>query len=192
MAKSKLAEATTSVYEILEPFSEEERSKIVRAAMMLLGQTPPGPAAPASRSVEANGALAANEATDAVVGPKARRWLNQNSITSSMLEECFHLEADPPEVVAEVPGNSAREKTANCYLLTGIAAFLKTEEPTFSDTTARALCEHVGCYDATNHTKYVKLGNQATGDKKRGWKLLAPGLKNGAALLKQIVGDAGE
>lgn len=191
MAKPKLAEATTSVYEILEPFNENERSKIVGAAMMLLGQAPVEARVPASTLPESR---VASEGTEAVagVGAKARRWLSQNGITSSMLDQCFHLEADAPEVVAEAPGTSAREKTANCYLLTGIAAFLKTDEPTFSDAVARALCEHVGCYDTTNHTKYVKLGNRATGNKKNGWKILAPGLKEGAALVKQIAGEADE
>ena len=194
MAKPKLADATTSVYEILEPFSEVERSKIVGAAMMLLGQALPATAALASTSVETKEPAVTAEPRERVagLGPKAGRWLSQNGVTSNMLEQCFHLEADPPEVVAEIPGNSAREKTVNCYLLTGIAAFLKTDESTFSDAIARALCEHAGCYEATNHTKYIKFGNRATGDKKHGWKILGPGLKDGAALVKQIAGEAGE
>jgi hypothetical protein len=190
MTKSKIAEATTSVYEILEPFTEEERAKIVRAAMVLLGQSlPSGGGAPRAESVQPD---EPEQADVSGVGSKARRWMQQYGITSAMIEQCFHLEAETPEVVAEIPGASDREKTANCYLLTGIAALLKTDEANFADSTARALCEHAGCYDGTNHTKYVKLGNRAVGDKKSGWKLLAPGLKEGAALVKELCAEETE
>lgn len=193
MAKSKLSDATSSVYDILEPFEEGERTKIVGAAMVLLGQSPPAAGGAAGAS---NGTVAPppdpSDSGNSEFGLKARRWMQQNAISSEMLEECFHLEPDPPEVVADIPGKSAREKTANCYVLTGIAAFLKTDEPNFADGTARSLCEHTGCYDATNHTKYVKLGNRASGDKKNGWKLLAPGLKAGATLVKELAGASNE
>jgi hypothetical protein len=185
MAKSKISEATTSVYEVLEPFEEEERTRIVGAALMLLGQSPQAAAAvPAPKATKAT-----VDHTDSDIpnlGTKAKRWVQQNGISQEMIEQCFHLEPEVPEVVAEIPGTSAREKTANCYLLTGVAALLKTDEPNFADATARALCENAGCFDSTNHTKYTKLGNRATGDKKSGWKLLAPGLKDAATLVKSL------
>lgn len=185
MAKSKLSDATTSVYEVLEPFSEEERTRIVGAALMLLGQSP----LPAAGAIPPKASLNAVDQGDSDIpnlGTKAKRWVQQNGVSQGMIEQCFHLEPEVPEVVAEIPGASAREKTANCYLLTGVAALLKTDEANFADATARALCENAGCYDATNHTKYTKLGNRATGDKKSGWKLLAPGLKEAAALVKSL------
>lgn len=185
MAKSKISEATTSIYEILEPFDEEERTRIIGAALMLLGQSPqPAASAPSSKGAKA----AVDETSTAMpnVGTKAKRWVQQNGISQDMIEQCFHLDPEVPEVVAEIPGTSAREKTANCYLLTGVAALLKTDEPNFADATARALCENAGCFDSTNHTKYTKLGNRATGDKKNGWKLLAPGLKDAATLVKSL------
>lgn len=192
MPKSKLSDATSSIYEILEPFSDEERTKIVGAAMVLLGQPLASRASPdVSSKVGAESLLDDSNPSVPGVGAKARRWLQQNGLSPAMVEQCFHLEADPAEVVADIPGSSAREKTANCYLLAGAAALLKTDEPNFADGTARALCEHAGCYDATNHTKYIKLGNRTAGDKKNGWKLLAPGLKDAAALVKKISEKAG-
>jgi hypothetical protein len=71
------------------------------------------------------------------------------------------------------------------YLMQGFAAFLATGEASFSDKDARDLCEHFGCYDATNHAKYIKeFGNRITGSKNAGWKLTAPGLTAVAELLK--------
>lgn len=112
--------------------------------------------------------------------------MKQNQITDEMLDLCFHLEEDSPEVVGEVPGKTKKERTANCYLLCGAAALLKSGEATFDDAVARALCEHVGCLDPTNHAKYMKFGNRVSGDKKRGWKLLGPGLTAAANLVKAM------
>ncbi|GGK17241.1 hypothetical protein GCM10011394_28060 [Luteimonas terricola] len=73
----------------------------------------------------------------------------------------------------------------NTYLMLGIAAFLSTGEASFTDKDARELCEHFGCYDATNHAKYIKeFGNKITGSKSSGWKLTAPGLNAAAELVK--------
>lgn len=189
MEKPQLSAAATAVFQELEPFDEAERIRIVTSALALFGQALP--------SAQRSGTIGSHaEDHDGefggVAGARSRRWMTQNGITAAMLEQCFHLEPETPEVVADVPGKSAREKTVNCYLLTGIASFLKSDEPAFPDSTARSLCEHAGCYDATNHNKYLKLGNRASGDKKRGWKLLGPGLKDGAALVKQIAGETSE
>lgn len=187
MTKSTISGATASVYDVLAPFSEDERTRIVGAALMLLGQSAPAiPAAVSPGATPAKSSAVQSDSDIPNLGTKAKRWVQQNGISESMIEQCFHLEPEVPEVVADIPGSSAREKTANCYLLTGIAALLKTDEANFADATARALCENAGCYDATNHTKYAKLGNRATGDKKSGWKLLAPGLKDAAALVKSL------
>lgn len=180
----KIPEAVSAIYNLLEPFEEDERTKIVGAALLLLGQPMPQ-GQPASRTAPgARTEHSPEDASTADLPVKAVRWLRQHSITMEMLENWFHLEADPPEVVGTVPGRSDREKTANCYLLTGIAALLKTGEPTFDDSPARALCEHTGCYDANNHSKYIKFENKVAGDKKRGWKLLGPGLKEAGDLIK--------
>ena len=187
MANTKLKDAATSLFDILEPLSEDERTRAIDSALLLLGQTPAsmkdprGSAKPAPQDATVEVAEGSEN-----LGPKAKRWAAQNSITVDMLTECFHLDANPPEVVADVPGKSAKAKVVNCYLLTGTAFLLKTDDPSFNDSVARNVCEHVGCLDSTNHAKYTKFGNRISGDKKKGWKLLAPGLKDSAELIKAI------
>jgi len=187
---SNVPDATKALYDILEPFSEQDRSRIVTAALVLLGQEPTAPLkAPSGTGGIPNPAV--HQDSESGFGPKATRWLNQHSLTEEMLEHAFHLDPEVPEVVGEVPGKSAKERTTNAYLLTGAAHLLKSDEPTFDDSTARAVCEHGGFYDPTNHTKYIKFGNKASGSKKSGWKLLGPGLKEAASIVKQMAGVGG-
>ena len=78
------------------------------------------------------------------------------------------------------------------YVLTGIARLLATGEPSFDDKAARAACKNLGCLNETNHASYIKdRGNRMTGSKETGWKLTAPGLALGAALIKEIIPAAG-
>lgn len=186
MATTALKKAAISLYDLLEPLSEEERLRAINSALLLLGQAPhaEGASGAAQAPVEPESSRPPGE-----FGPRATRWLTQNGITSEMLEECFHLDADPPEVVADIPGDSGRTRVLNSYLLTGVAYLLKTDEPSFEDSVARDVCEHAGCLDTTNHAKYTKFGNKISGDKKRGWKLLAPGLKEAAQLIKTITSN---
>lgn len=177
--------AVAAIYSLLEPFGEQERINIVRATLAIFGQSfverAPG-------SSQGGGNALASLETD--LPPKAARWAEQNGITDEMLENVFFLEPTPAEVVATVPGKNAQEKTVNCYVLTGLAAFLKSDEGSFSDSDARSLCEHVGCYDSTNHSKRLaQLGNRVAGSKAKGWKLLGPGLKAGADLIKSMGSD---
>jgi hypothetical protein len=187
-----LTQATTQVFEILEPFESPERLKIIRAALLLLGtdESQAGSGISPPRRVEDSAGGERREFDEDLggVSPKGRRWMTQHGITVEQIEECFHVAE--AQVVAEVPGASDREKTVNCYLLTGIASLLKTGEPRFEDAAARALCEHEACYDATNHSKYIKFGNLASGDKAKGWTLLAPGLKTAAALVQKLATHA--
>lgn len=185
MGTSTLKEAASSLYDILEPLSEDERLRAINSALLLLGQSPSVKGSPVSgKSTDGGSGDAPGDIEG--LGPKARRWTSQNGITGEMLEECFHLDADPPEVVADVPGKPTKTKVLNCYLLTGAAFLLKNDDPSFEDSVARNVCEHVGCLDTTNHAKYTKFGNRISGDKKKGWKLLAPGLREAAELVKSI------
>jgi len=75
----------------------------------------------------------------------------------------------------------------NVYVMAGIAKLLEAGDPSFDDKTARDLCKSAGCFDNTNHSKYlVDKGNEFAGSKDKGWVLTAPGLKRGAALVKEI------
>ena len=191
MAKPTIPEASATVYAALEPFSAEERTNIVTAALAMLGEAPL--AVHASAPLSTRRTLERQTTTTeprpqagAGLPTKAQRWLSKHSITQDVLDHVFHVDGEDVEVVGDVPGRSDREKTANCYLLTGIAALLSTGEPVFQDADARGLCEHQGCYDTNNHSKYIKLGNRMAGDKKKGWKLLVPGLAEAARLALEM------
>jgi len=187
MTNRDLAAATASVYELLAPFAAEERVRIVRATFALLGQAdvaihiaPP----PGNRFATGSSPLVG---TPDVLSTKASRWAQQFAITRAMLDEAFLLESTPAEFVGVVPGATAQEKTVNSYLLAGLATFLKTGEPEFADALARSLCENAGCFDPTNHSKRVKhLGTRVVGNKLKGWKILAPGLKEAAELVRTL------
>jgi hypothetical protein len=104
------------------------------------------------------------------------------------LEHSFLIKNGSAEIIAQIPGGSNREKVRNAYVLVGIANFLRTGDQKFDDTDARSLCERFGIYDSTNHSKYMKGGNEFTGSREKGWTLTMPGLKVGANLVKEASG----
>jgi hypothetical protein len=112
--------------------------------------------------------------------------MKQHQVTAAMIEEVFHSQDGTVEVIAtEVPGNSKQAQSRNCYLLLGIQELLHTDSPTFQDKDAVALCKHMRCYDSPNHNKVRKeLG--LSGEKKRGFTLTAPCLRDAAALIKSM------
>jgi hypothetical protein len=117
---------------------------------------------------------------------KANAWIKKNEIEAATLDEMFHLDDGKVELIlAKAIGKSKRAQTVNTYILTGLAAFLETGDPAFSDETARAYCQHLGCYDSPNHSNYVKaFENKITGSKGTGWKLTAPGLVAAASMIR--------
>lgn len=48
MVKNKILDATTAIVGLLEAMNSEERSRVIQAALMLLGESPVAPAAPAA------------------------------------------------------------------------------------------------------------------------------------------------
>lgn len=178
----KTAEAATNLVEILTPFSSEERTRIVQAALTLLGDSPV-PLSGASKSVQ-------NSSLDSNTGlpPKAAAWLRQNSLDQAMLDHVFHIEGDTVELIApSIPGKSDKERSLNIYLLTGAARLIATGEASFDDKAARSACKHLGCYNDANHSNYLKdKGNRFAGSKDQGWKITAPGLMCAASLIKEM------
>jgi hypothetical protein len=61
----------------------------------------------------------------------------------------------------------------------------------FQDSSARSLCEILGCYDGPNHAKYLKAkGADFSGDKTKGYSLTKVGEKRAAELVKELAGAA--
>ncbi len=189
MSTSPIPAATTQIFGILEPLPSEDRQRVVSAVLTLLGEHTPAAASNGKGAGHAhNGAAGIAAAEIPGYAAQAQRWIQKNGIEAETLEHYFHIEGEEGQVLELPPnGKSGRERTVNTYLLQGIASLLATGEPTFQDEVARKRCEHFGCYDRPNHSKYLKqFGNMVTGSKTSGWKLTSPGLTAAAALLKVV------
>jgi hypothetical protein len=179
-----LATAMTKIIEILTPLDSEQRRRVMQAAFALLGEEPvlkTHGRQPAAKPEDGT----AEEAIEGI-NATASSWLAKAKITQEHLEQHLHFDGGAVKVIS-LPGNATKriDQVVHTYLMRGLAAFLATGEASFSDKDARDLCEHFGCYDATNHAKYIKeFGNRITGSKNAGWKLTAPGLTAAADLLK--------
>jgi hypothetical protein len=127
------------------------------------------------------------EPTRFQVGKRAQGWLRRYAVPDEALERVFDIESDDKHVIATVSGNSKREATTNCYLLLGIQAFLRNDEPRFTEADAVALCKREGYYDNTNHAQTrTTFGNRIVGSKEAGYSLPTPGLEAAAQLIKAL------
>lgn len=185
-----LADATSKLLDVLTPLVSEERHRVVRAALMLLGDDA-GPVR--SAPIGAGNEQSLDKGDEADFLPMgAKVWIKKTGITLSQLEHYFHFDQGKVLPIA-LPGHATAksEQTIHTYLVQGIASLLENGEAAFTDEQARRRCEHFGCYDSGNHTRYLKaLGNKATGSKSSGWKLTTPGMSSAAELIKQSPGAA--
>jgi hypothetical protein len=187
---SKITVVTAKVVSLLSSLDSEGRQRVIRASMMLLGESTPSLESAGKRPVE--GVTEDEQNVLSGLSSKAKAWIKQNGVTIEQLEQVFDLTADPVIVIAgTVPGKSVKDQTIAAYLLKGTAQLLATGEPTFDDKSARKLCDDLGCYDNTNHTGYLKsIGNSITGSKDKGWKLTSPGMKKAADLIKEMTKES--
>jgi hypothetical protein len=181
MTEMKTTDAVAKLVDILTPLPTDDRSRVVRAALTLLGDEVGG--LQTGQSMKAP----EDEATQGL-SPRARLWVNQNGISVDELQQVFHLGGGTAEVIAsEMPGKSDKERTYSAYILTGVANLLARGETSFSDKAARDLCKSAGCLNAANHSLYIRdKGNEFAGSKEKGWTLTSPGLRRGAVLVKEL------
>ena len=181
MAKKGIAEIVGIIVAELTPLTSEERQRVIQASLTLLGESPMTLAKGTDTQVPVREG-------DEKLPPRTRIWMQQNDLSAEQLEQVFHIHNETVAVIAAgMPGKNRSEQSRNAYVLTGAARFLATGEVNFEDKEARTLCESLGCYDSTNHAKYLKdKGNEFTGSKDDGWKLTAPGLKRAASLIKEL------
>lgn len=178
----KTTDVVAKMVELLSSLSSEDRQRVIQATLMLLGDTAFSPTPKAQDSADAH----EDREEPTKFPPRAKSWMKQNDIPFDALEEVFHFGDEGIEIiVSQVPGKQKPEQVQNAYVLRGIANLLMEGSANFTDDSARELCKHVGCYDNTNHSRYVK-GNKFTGSKAKGWSLTGPGLKHGAALVKEL------
>lgn len=182
-----IATITTEVFALLEPRTEEERLRVVKAVFALFGTDLPA-ASTSSGRVESNGLSISGGGVGeetAIGGPRAKSWARQHRLTRSGLEQAFYFQNGQVDIhIDTIPGKSRREQTINCYLLVGLRGFLASDSATFNDSEALALCKHTQAYDKNNHTKFrAQLGNLVNGSKDDKFELSGPGLKAAAELI---------
>lgn len=178
MAKKAITDVVKTIVEELTSLESDERKRAVQAALMILGEDALKP-----QVIEAE----KDNVEDAEMLPaRVRIWMRQNDLSFDEVQQAFHIESGAVEFIGEIPGKTNKVKVRNAYILTGISAYLLTGEQRFDDVVARALCSRFGIYDHTNHSKYLKGGNEFTGSRERGWTLTNPGLKAGANLIKEV------
>lgn len=186
---SEATKTLNAIIDALTPLGSDVRHRTVNAAMTFLGENPKNfveYSAPA-RTIASSGG---DDARDGTFSAAVSKWMQQNGVSSQMLEEVFHL-TDSEYDIHGVPGASKRAETQNAYILTGLGTFLTTGEKIFTDAKAREFCEKLGCYDQANHSKYVKeSGNVFSGDKVKGYTLTVPGLRRAADIVKEQAGTA--
>lgn len=182
MDKNAPVTEMAKLVEILEPLSSEDRARVIRAAMVLLGE--------ADTRISSDKEFELAPQTDALgaLPARAQMWMKHNSISEEQLQEVFHIAGGGAEIIAaHILGKSKKEQTYNVYLLVGLKELLLTGNATFQDKAARSLCETVGCYDAANHSTYIRdRGNEFSGNKDKGWTLTASGLKRAAEIVKEL------
>lgn len=180
---SALMKATMGLVDLLNPLDSEERKRAVQAAFALLGDV-----VPATKGAAEADEGSAGDSKDLAVSAKAELWMKQNGVSGQALEQIFHLEGGNADFIGgEMPGKSDKEKSLNAYVVCGLASFIATGEPKFTDQQARKLCTEAGCYDPNNHGTYIKAkGNSFVGSKEKGWSLTAPGLKVAAKIIQDL------
>jgi hypothetical protein len=186
MGKTNITDVATKIVGLLTPLKSDERQRVVQAALTLLGEAQG--AAHVQAEVEDKGAKG-----DAIELPqRAKTWMRQNGLTFGQIQQVFHVEDGTVEVIASaVPGKSDKDKTLNAYIMKGIVELLASGTTSFDDKSARALSNSFGCYNQANHAVYMKdKGNWLIGSKDKGWTLTAPGLAQGAAIVKEMTKEA--
>ena len=187
MDKPKLLDVVNRVVEALEPFSSDERKRIIKATLTVLEDevaldAPKASASPAAPETHTLGLENIHQT--------ALRWMKTFNVSREELDQVFQIESGSASVLSvELPGANKRANTQHAYVLAGIASLIATGDGNVDDKSARALCETLGCYDSNNHSATMKdIGSVLNGSKNAGYKLTAPGLKEGASLVKRIAG----
>ncbi|MBK8009409.1 MAG: hypothetical protein IPK23_14055 [Rhizobiales bacterium] len=163
MGFDKTSDVVGKVVSLLTPLSSEERKRAVAAALMILGE--------GAQPVVLDGGEDDNVGgTASAMSARARSWAKQNKLSDDELQQVFDISgAEVAIIAAEIPGKNTAEKTVNSYVLSGVSSFLLSGDPSFTDKAGRDTCEALGCYDYTNHAKYMKAkGNKFSGTKDKG------------------------
>jgi hypothetical protein len=183
MPQSNFAKLVGDIVDLLLPLSPEDRNRVLRASLVLLGDTA-DPIRDVLSSSPPSDAPVTMNSSDFPLSTKAMRWTKQNGITVDQLSHLFHAAEGKLEIIAvDIPGKNNKEKVLNAYLLVGLSKFLETGTSDFDDATGRALCQSLGILNTKHHAEAFRGINEVTGSPSKGWTLTAPGLKRAALLV---------
>ncbi len=185
MGEDPARKALNVIVDALQPLDSPDRKRAVLGALHFLEEDwVPLPhrkngdeAGPIEGKLEGNGPFA----------PSVQAWMKQNALTSEEVEVVFSFDDDKVNIIADLPSSGKRENTIKLYILMGVGTYLRTGQRKFSDEAARDACAQHSAYDVNNHSKTMKeLRSELTGDKDAGWTITKPGLKRGAAIVKEL------
>lgn len=171
------ATALQTVVDALKNLKPEERLRTLNAAKTFFGdEAEVAPEKGKERSEDSENASGITRS-------------KKSGLSADEVDAVFHFDGNGGFDLLDVPGRSTRDKTLHAYILTGFGKYLATGERAFDDATARGFCETLGCYDQANHASTLKTKHpEFTGDKKKGYSLTNPGIRRGAALVKEVAG----
>jgi hypothetical protein len=184
MERAKMADSKSlmSLIEILEPLSAEERRRNINAALTYFGDAG---LQPAINGVEQPPRECGGDG--AHFAPAIAARMKQNGISVDHALHAFEFREGEPFRILAVPGKEKKSQMLAMYHLVGLGTYLESGKRDFVDATARQYCKDYGCYDQTNHAKYMDDKHPAfTGDKSSGWMLTVPGIKVAAAIVKEV------
>lgn len=186
---SQLTAIVGKIVSSLEPLNEEDRSRVLRSSLAIIGANAGGTreSEPGVEPDRPGGKGSLNG-----MSAKATHWMKQNNLTPEQIETVFEMsDGDATLIAASLPGKGTKQQAQNAYVLKGLEKLFGSGEPVFEDKAARTACQNYGCYDHTNHTRYVNdAKNILVGSEEKGWRLTAPGLTHGAALVRELTGSA--
>lgn len=183
-------ETLTAIIKLLEPLSSAQRQRTVAAVMTFLGEAPLQKLRQEASATSTSTSHGDDHDDDeSGYTPHITKWMKQNDVSAEDLDGVFHFNGDGTFDLLHAPGKSKKEQTLNTYILTGLGKYLVANERTFDDASARQFCEKFGCFDAGNHAKHLKGSrSEFSGDKSKGYSITNPGIKRGAALVKEVAG----
>ena len=94
MEKFVPLDAMTKIVEVLSPLSSEDRARVIRAALALLGDTQ------SKSEVPTSGGFEADDVEIGVFPSRAKSWMSQQGVSATELQQIFHLEDGVAEFIA--------------------------------------------------------------------------------------------
>ena len=104
---SDIPAVTTNIYNLLQPLKSDERQRVLKAALMMLGDDTAAAGAGSSSSKE--------QAHDGNLNlpAKAKAWMKKYEINAEQLGHVFHLDGNHEVIASEAPGGNSKLQTIN-------------------------------------------------------------------------------